>query len=99
MRDRWSQGNDAASFYLALAEAGLTYGPSFRGVRQLWRCNGEAFGQLQLPEALISEASSYQIHPALLDSCFPVFAAALPRPAADDQRAIDLPASTARLPP
>jgi acyl transferase domain-containing protein/pimeloyl-ACP methyl ester carboxylesterase/short-subunit dehydrogenase/acyl carrier protein len=94
---RCRQPLDPAGFYQALADAGLTYGPRFRGVTQLWRGEREALGRLQLPDVTAGDASAYQIHPALLDSCFQVFAAALPPEAAETGQVIYLPVGLGRL--
>jgi len=94
---RCRQPLDPAGFYQALAEAGLTYGPRFRGVAQLWRGEREALGRLQLPEVTAGDATAYQIHPALLDSCFQVFAVALPPEAAEAGQVIYLPVGIGRL--
>ena len=67
-----------ADFYKVMAERGLEYGPAFQGVGRIWRRDGEAIGQLRLPESVLAEASAYQVHPALLDACFQVLAGALP---------------------
>ncbi|MCC7360098.1 MAG: alpha/beta fold hydrolase, partial [Anaerolineales bacterium] len=88
---------DPALFYQALAAAGLAYGPRFRGVAQLWQGEREALGRLQLPPTAAGEAAAYQIHPALLDSCFQVFAAALPPQAAGAGQVVYLPISLTRL--
>src|SRR5439155_8578140 len=63
--------------YHRLQESGLQYGPAFQGVKKLWRGNGEALGQVELPQALALEANAYFIHPTLLDSCLQVMAATL----------------------
>ncbi|MFD4693986.1 type I polyketide synthase [Streptomyces sp. NPDC058463] len=55
-------------FYEGLAEQGYAYGPAFQGVRAAWRRGREVFAELVLPEALISEAARYGLHPALLDA-------------------------------
>ncbi len=73
----------AAEHYQATQEAEVFYGPSFQGVEQLWRRDREAIGRLRLPEAVAPEAARYRIHPALLDSCFQVLGAALPRDGAE----------------
>src|SRR6266700_2314517 len=53
---------------------------SFRVIarKRLWRGDGEALGQVELPHTLESEANAYHVHPALLDACLQVMAAALP---------------------
>jgi len=72
----------AAELYRRLRESGLQYGPAFQGMKRLWRGDGEALGQVELPRSIESEAKAYQIHPALLDACIQVMAAALPFQAA-----------------
>jgi myxalamid-type polyketide synthase MxaE and MxaD len=62
--------------YLELREKGLEYGPRFQGLKQLWRCKGEALGLVQLPQVLESELEAYHLHPALLDACAQVLVAA-----------------------
>lgn len=65
------------AYYQQLRGRGLEYGPSFQGIEQLWRRDGEALGKIRLPEALISEADAYQLHPVLLDSGFQLLFATL----------------------
>ncbi|WP_308287941.1 non-ribosomal peptide synthetase/type I polyketide synthase [Streptomyces hilarionis] len=54
-----SEPVDLASWYPDLAGQGLEYGPGFRGLRALWRRDGELFAEIALPEA---------VRPALLDA-------------------------------
>lgn len=68
----------AATHYQALRDRGFQHGPSLQTVRHLWRHNGEALGQLQLPPMLEAEAGVYQVHPIALDAGLQVLAAALP---------------------
>ncbi|WP_035796302.1 type I polyketide synthase [Kitasatospora mediocidica] len=58
--------------YEGLADAGLAYGPVFRGVRAAWRLGDEVFAELVLGEGTGSEASLFGLHPALLDSALHV---------------------------
>lgn len=69
----------AEAHYDMLRARGLEFGPSLQGVQQIWQNTGqrEALGQIRLPEMLEAEAKQYQIHPALLDACFQILAAAL----------------------
>ncbi len=63
---------------------GLQMGDSFRGIEKIWRRDGEALGKIRLPESLVPEADAYQVHPALLETCFHALVAALPEiPEAD----------------
>nr|CUW01174.1 Type I polyketide synthase [Streptomyces caniferus] len=52
--------------YEAFADAGIAYGPAFRGLRAVWRRDGDLFATVEIPEA--AEASSFGLHPALLDT-------------------------------
>ncbi|HKQ08266.1 MAG TPA: type I polyketide synthase [Blastocatellia bacterium] len=64
--------------YRMLAQRGLQYGPCFRGVKQLWRGRRIALADIALPGPAGAKADNYQVHPALLDSCFQALAATLP---------------------
>ncbi len=84
IRARCPQRKTAAELYASLRNAGLEYGPSFQGVQQLWCGQREALGEVRLPPAVIpvcqtnGNSDGTWIHPALLDSCLQVLAAALP---------------------
>jgi len=84
IRDRCPLRKTAAELYASLKNAGLEYGASFQGVQQLWCGHREALGEVRLPAAVISvcqtngKSDGSWIHPALLDSCLQVLAAALP---------------------
>ena len=82
IRARCPQRRTAAEFYTSLKNAGLEYGPSFQGVEQVWSGDREAFAEVRLPAAIIEsrqdgKTDGTSIHPALLDSCLQVVAAAL----------------------
>ncbi len=61
--------------YSLLKQQGLSYGPSFQGVNEVWRRKGEALGRVCRPSS-IEAGDAYILHPVLLDSCFHVIAAA-----------------------
>ncbi|HEX7312756.1 MAG TPA: SDR family NAD(P)-dependent oxidoreductase [Pyrinomonadaceae bacterium] len=71
-----------ADFYIQLEGRGHQYGPSFRGVEQLWRGAGEAWGRVSLPAGL--SADDYSLHPALADACWQVMGGALAFNAGDE---------------
>jgi len=75
VRARCKDELSVEEFYRAVHEKGLQYGPHFKGIRKLWRSEGEALGLVRLPD---ETAPSYHCHPALLDACFQVVFAALP---------------------
>ncbi|MCG8915899.1 type I polyketide synthase [Actinokineospora sp. PR83] len=59
---------DISSGYAVLAEGGYGYGPSFRGVRALWRRGDDVFAEVALPEDQRADAARFGLHPALLDA-------------------------------
>ncbi len=71
------QAVSTADFYEQLYDRGLEYGTAFRSIRQLWRGESQALGQVQLQATEAAQAKTYQIHPALLDACLQVLGAAL----------------------
>ena len=66
-----------AEYYQFFKTIGLDYGPSFRGVKKLWRGETEALGRIELAEECRTEAGDYRIHPALLDACTQVILGAI----------------------
>src|SRR5262249_991639 len=67
VRDRCQQTMPAASFYDRLDKLGLEYGPSFRGVHELYVGEHEALSKVRLPDGLAD--TQYVMHPAFLDAC------------------------------
>ncbi|MFJ6430647.1 SDR family NAD(P)-dependent oxidoreductase [Streptomyces sp. NPDC091416] len=61
-----SEPVDLDGFYDGMAEAGLRYGPAFRGLSQAWRTDEHVFAEVGLPEGI--EPGSYALHPALFDA-------------------------------
>nr|WP_265296535.1 type I polyketide synthase [Streptomyces sp. SHP 1-2] len=53
-------------FYEAVAQAGFAYGPSFQGLRAMWRRGEELFGEVMAPER--ARDTGYGVHPAVLDA-------------------------------
>jgi acyl transferase domain-containing protein/surfactin synthase thioesterase subunit/acyl carrier protein len=60
-------------YYRTMAQLGLNYGPSFRGIQALWRGEGEAFSRVRIPESVAVEP--YEMHPAFLDACLHIYPA------------------------
>ncbi|MYZ39293.1 MULTISPECIES: SDR family NAD(P)-dependent oxidoreductase, partial [unclassified Streptomyces] len=58
--------------YERLAEDGFAYGPLFRGLRSVWRRDGEVYAEVALPEGGTDggtdDAEAFGLHPALLDA-------------------------------
>ena len=57
---------------------GISYGPSFRGVQQIWVGNHQAIAHIELPQALQDQCTDYLLHPTLLDAASQVVMHALP---------------------
>jgi acyl transferase domain-containing protein/acyl-CoA synthetase (AMP-forming)/AMP-acid ligase II/acyl carrier protein len=77
--DLWAQDElSSEAHYAAMSERGLRYGPAFRGVRQIYKREGEALSRVGLAKELAHSASRYQVHPALLDAGLQTLAACLP---------------------
>ncbi|MEU0839173.1 SDR family NAD(P)-dependent oxidoreductase [Streptomyces sp. NPDC005962] len=54
--------------YERFAAAGIGYGPAFQGLTAAWRRGEEVFAELRLEQRQQTEAASFGLHPALLDS-------------------------------
>ena len=65
---------DAAAFYRARADANINLGAMFRTLEALWAGNGEAVGEVVLPDAV--DKAGIDLHPLVLDGCFQVLSAA-----------------------
>lgn len=91
-RARCTTQADVGALYAELERLGIVYGPSFRGLREVWRGTGEAIARVALPEAAGEDPSAFHWHPALLDAVLQVSFAADD----DRERAPRLPASLAR---
>ena len=65
---------DTADFYRARAGAGVDLGGSFRTLAWLRARDGEALGEVALPDGM--GGGGAELHPLLLDGCFQVMAAA-----------------------
>jgi len=83
-RSRCNDEISASDFYSALQERNLEYGNSFQGIERLWRGRDESLARLRLPGGLETDAGRYRIHPALLDACLQVTAAATSGTDGDD---------------
>ncbi len=78
LRARCTQEFSHAQHYARMAAAGLDFGPSLRGLQQLWRGEGEVLGRVELPAEQAEERAQFRIHPALLDACLQSLSALTP---------------------
>jgi acyl transferase domain-containing protein/acyl carrier protein len=77
VRKRCAEQISSAAYYEKLGALNIDFGPCFRGIREICRRDGEALGRVEAPELVAAEAKRYHVHPALLDSCFQLFGAAI----------------------
>ena len=75
---------------------GLDFGPSLRGVAAIHVGDGEAIGEVRLPESELGSAARYGIHPALLDAALQVLGAVAVAATGDDG-AVYLPVAIDRV--
>ncbi|MEV0005529.1 SDR family NAD(P)-dependent oxidoreductase [Micromonospora sp. NPDC050980] len=60
---------DLDGFYDRLAtDAGLDYGPVFRGLRSAWRTADTVYAEVAVPAEAHPDAARFDLHPALLDA-------------------------------
>jgi myxalamid-type polyketide synthase MxaB len=78
LQQSFTETQSSETHYQRCQMQGLEYGAYFQGIKQLWRRDGEALGQVQLPSTLSLDHVNYQFHPALFDACLQVILAALP---------------------
>ncbi|OLP20312.1 hypothetical protein BST81_00815 [Leptolyngbya sp. 'hensonii'] len=84
---RCPEAIDRDVFYQQLSSQENQWGHCFQGVEQIWRGSGEALSRVQVPETLIGDLGSYQLHPAIADACGHVLASLIPAQlASGDQR-------------
>ncbi|MEU0531243.1 SDR family NAD(P)-dependent oxidoreductase [Amycolatopsis tolypomycina] len=59
---------DLDGLHDVLADAGVHYGPAFRGAVRAWRHGDDVLAEVRLPEREAADAGRYGVHPALLDA-------------------------------
>ena len=59
---------DVEGFYDLFAGGGLEYGPAFQGLRAAWRVGDVVLAEVALSEDQQADATSFGLHPVLLDS-------------------------------
>ncbi len=61
---------DVAGYYRQRASTGVDLGPDFRTLGRAWSRQGEAVGEISLPESYARDG--LDVHPLVLDGCFQV---------------------------
>ncbi len=74
IQSRCSQKIESTEIYQSLWDRQVQLRKSFRWIDQVWLGEGEILCQMKVPETIL-DAKKYQIHPALIDSCFQSVAA------------------------
>lgn len=97
IRNRLAEEVGSEDCYRRLAEIGLRFGPSYRGIERIWRRDGEALGEIGLRKELEGESPSYRFHPAFLDCCFQTLSEAVPRRDSENDRVLYVPARIERM--
>lgn len=59
---------DVSEAYPVLEACGYEYGPTFRGLRSVWRDGGDVLVEAALPDTATADANRFGLHPALLDA-------------------------------
>ena len=77
-RARCSVEVSGVEFYQRFAQKGNDWGPAFQGTRRLLCGDGEALGDVVVPQSVAGEMARYVFHPAVSDACGHVLAATLP---------------------
>lgn len=73
VKARCRQRVSGSRSYDALATMGFQYGPTFRGVEEVWLGDHEALGRVVCPDPLTGQGDAgHLLHPALLDACFQI---------------------------
>nr|ASA76631.1 polyketide synthase [Pyxidicoccus sp. MCy9557] len=67
IRARCTERVGAAELYRRFEGMRLSYGPSFRTVREVWSNGEEALGRLELPDAATGDGRGWSLLPNLLD--------------------------------
>ncbi|NES24110.1 MAG: SDR family NAD(P)-dependent oxidoreductase [Symploca sp. SIO3E6] len=66
---RCSQKIENKEVYQYLWDRQIKLGENFRWIDQVWLGEGEVLCQMKIPQTVLDSAK-YQLHPALIDSCF-----------------------------
>ncbi|WP_116811138.1 SDR family NAD(P)-dependent oxidoreductase [Steroidobacter cummioxidans] len=67
LKKQCSKRMDGASYYDQVEKSGLSYGPSFRTVQELYVGDSFALSRLQLPDELATDLDEYVLHPSIVD--------------------------------
>lgn len=60
---------DKKEFYEVVAARGLDYGPAFRIIEGMWRCDADVYCEASPDKSVIDDQQHYSLHPAIGDGC------------------------------
>lgn len=86
VRARCPEHGSGAEFYRRLAALGNDWRPTFQGMTEVWRGDGEALARVQAP-ATLDLTMARAFHPAVLDSCAQALAVTVDGLAGDERDA------------
>ncbi|MEB3341934.1 SDR family NAD(P)-dependent oxidoreductase [Okeania sp.] len=81
-----SESVEVAKHYQSSEEMGISYGPSFQRIKQLWKGDSQAIAKIILAPEMAATIGEYNIHPVMLDSALQVIFNALPVEDNDSQQ-------------
>ncbi|MCL2929917.1 MAG: SDR family NAD(P)-dependent oxidoreductase [Trichodesmium sp. MAG_R01] len=73
-----SQSVEVEQHYQSCEKIGISYGPCFQRIEQLWKGDNQAIAKISLAEEMAANISEYNIHPVILDAALQVIFNALP---------------------
>ncbi|MFD9938798.1 SDR family NAD(P)-dependent oxidoreductase [Streptomyces massasporeus] len=73
-----ADGVELEGFYDSMAAKGVHYGPAFRGLTELSRRDGVAYGRIVLPDGDTAGTGGFGVHPALFDAALHTLAGITP---------------------
>ncbi len=78
VQSRCTESLTGAAFDVRLRKRGIEISGAFECIEHIWRGDGESLGRVRMPATATPTATPFQLHPAMLDACSRVLAAALP---------------------
>lgn len=74
-----AESDDIEQFYADLDKNGLSYGPLFQTVREIYprQEDGTVLARLEIDSSLTGNLDQYKLHPTMLDGCFQTLMALL----------------------
>jgi acyl transferase domain-containing protein/aryl carrier-like protein len=78
IKKRCREALSIEQYHKETSDHGFEYGPAFQGIKNLYKGDGEALGEVELLASLKRDAKNQLMHPAMLDACLQMTGATLP---------------------